>query len=328
MTTTHRTTARLTAGAAVLAVAAGVAGAAPAGARVEDNWVDGDWVQETIISCITGQPAPGYTGRVSFQGVGNRLPRVGEAFYVRMEVGLPGLPCNQTPLVLPEVLLPHGLEYADDAQHPVSWAMHDLDGGGSDFSTEGLVYDRGVNGGELIGLVSDDYPEGGPIEVRQGQSLEIRVPVRATKVMKGAGTRQPQCDERLAGDAPCPVDESGDHLQVAILKQDSGPMQYVIPFVGLLVQKAKATLGATFGVSPGKPGKATVTVKAPVAPTGKVTVLKGAKALGTGTLAKGDGGKLSISLPKLARGKHELVVKYAGSAAVAAVKRTFSVTSR
>ena len=205
MSTKHGTTARLTAGAACLAVAAGLAtGGVPAMAD-GDNWVDGDWVQETIIGCVTGQPAPGYTGRVSFQGVGDQLPQVGETFYVRMEVGLPGLPCTATPMVLPEVLLPHGMEYADDEQHPVRWALHDLDGGGGDFSTEGLVYDRGVNGGILIGLESDAYPEGGPIEVRQGQSLEIQVPVRATKVMKGAGTRQPQCDDRQDGVAPCPV---------------------------------------------------------------------------------------------------------------------------
>lgn len=326
MTTMHRTVGRMTAGAAALALAATLApagGAAGTTARAEGAWVHGDWVQDTIISCITGQPAPGYTARTSFEGVGDRLPQVGETFWISMEVGLPGLPCAQTPMVLPEVVIPRGLEYADDADHPVRWAMSDVDGGGSGWSTEGLVYDRGVNGGVLIGLESGHYPEGGPIEVRQGESIEIRVPVRATRVMKGAGTRQPQCDERLEGTAPCPVDESGDHVQVAIAKTDTGSMDYVIPFVGILVQKAKPTVAARFSR-----GKVTVTLSSPATPTGKVTVKEGAKVLARASMVAGDKGVLDLAMRKLSRGKHRIVVAYGGSSTVAAAKRTFTVTGR
>ena len=99
---------RLTAGAAALAATATLAGPTPAPAA-EQAWVDGAWVQDTIISCWTGQPAPGYTARVSVAGVGNRLPQVGETFYMRMEVGLPGLPCTKTPVVIPELILPRGM---------------------------------------------------------------------------------------------------------------------------------------------------------------------------------------------------------------------------
>jgi len=276
-----RTTVAVTAVTATLTTLGSPAGAnAPAG-----TWTDGDWVGDTIVNCITGQPSPGYTGRVSFHSPGDQLPEVGETFYVRMEIGLPSLPCTNSPAVLPEVVIPAGLRYADDAKHPVRWAVHTTEGS-SGFSTRNLVYDRGVHGGVLIGLRSAKYPDGGPIEVRRGQDLEIRVPVRATKVMKGMATRQPQCDERLEGTAPCPVSQSGDHLQVAFTKTDTGPMQHVIPFVGLLVQKAKATLSARAQASPVRAGRITVRVGSGVVPTGVVRVSSGQRRLAVGTLAQ------------------------------------------
>ena len=105
-------------------------------------------------------------------------------------------------------------------------------------------------------------------------------------------------------------------------------MQYVIPFVGILVQKARLFLDATFAASARKPGRARITLDGPATPTGTVTVLRGRKRLAGGALKAGDKGRLTLRLPKLAEGKHKLTVKYAGSAAVAATKKTFTVTSR
>lgn len=316
---------RLVAGAGALAATATLTGTSPTSAA-EPTWVDGDWVSDTIISCITGQPAPGYTARVSFAGAPDRLPQVGERFYFKVEVGLPGLPCNKTPMVLPELALPHGLEYADDDQNPVRWRMWDVDEGATPFSTERLAYEK-TEDGILVGLKSAAYPDGGPIEVRQGESFELQVPVRATKVMKGMATREPQCQERIDGDAPCPVDESGDHIQVAVSKTDTGSMQKVIPFVGVLVQKAVPTLGAKFAAFPTRAGKATVRLSATTLPTGAVKIFEGTRKIAAGTLTAGNKGVLALDLPKLSRGKHKLTVKYAGSQVVTSAKRTFTVTS-
>jgi hypothetical protein len=319
--------ARLTAGAAALAATTTLAGPSPATAA-EQTWVDGAWVSDTIISCITGQPAPGYTARVSFAGKDGELPQVGETFYFKMEVGLPGLPCNKTPRVLPELVIPAGLEYADDAQHPVRWQKYFVDGGSTGYSTENLEYQYGVNGGVVIAMKTPDYPEGGPIEVRQGQSFELQIPVRATKVMKGMATREPQCQERIDGVAPCPVDESGDHIQVAVTKLDTGPMQYVIPFVGVHVQKAIPKLGAKIAAFSTRAGKATVRLSASTLPTGAVKVFRGTKKIAGGTLGAGNNGVIALKLPKLAKGQHKLTVKYAGSKVVAPAKRVFTVSSR
>jgi len=154
------------------------------------------------------------------------------------------------------------------------------------------------------------------------------VPVRATKVMKGMATQQPQCQERREGVAPCPVDESGDHIQVAVVKEDSGPMNYVIPFVGVLVQKAVPTVAATFAAYSSKAGTAKVRLSATAVPTGAVKVFKGTRQIASGVLKAGNKGALALRLPKLAKGKHKLTVKYAGSATVSGAKRTFTVRSR
>lgn len=319
--------ARWTSGAAALAATATLAGPAPASAAGQ-TWVDGAWVQDTIISCITGQPAPGYTARVSFAGAPDQLPQVGEVFYFKMEVGLPGLPCNKTPRVLPELVIPAGLTYADDAQHPVRWRMYDAEDGATPYSTKNLAYQHGVNGGVVVAMKSAAYPDGGPIEVRQGQSFELQIPVRATKVMKGMATREPQCQERIDGVAPCPVDESGDHIQVAVTKLDTGPMQYVIPFVGVLAQKAIPTVRAKIAAFSTKAGSATVRLSATTLPTGKVRILKGTNKIAAGKLKAGNAGKVTLKLPKLAKGRHKLTVKYVGSKVVAPAKKKFTVTSR
>jgi hypothetical protein len=71
-----------------------------------------------------------------------------------------------------------------------------------------------------------------------------------------------------------------------------------------------------------------VTLSAPTAPTGAVRVLEGRTRLAAGTLKASHGGKLSLRLPKLSKGKHRLTVKYAGSSTVDKATRTFTVTSR
>jgi hypothetical protein len=71
-------------------------------------------------------------------------------------------------------------------------------------------------------------------------------------------------------------------------------------------------------------GKLQVTVKGSASPAvGKVTVLKGKKVVGSGTLKKG---KATIALKKLDAGKNKLTVAYAGSPAFKASKTTVTVT--
>ncbi|WP_028644894.1 Ig-like domain-containing protein [Nocardioides sp. URHA0020] len=100
----------------------------------------------------------------------------------------------------------------------------------------------------------------------------------------------------------------------------------------LVVAKAKATVTATTArsVKRTKAGKVAVTVKATgVVPTGSVKVYDGRKLLKSGTLTTAKKGKITITLPKLKKGKHQIKVVYAGSAYVlGATSRTTTVTSK
>lgn len=98
-----------------------------------------------------------------------------------------------------------------------------------------------------------------------------------------------------------------------------GTKSYVTPYVGLFASdatpatKAASTTTVTYSVSRKAKGRAVVTVRSKVAPTGRVVVTDRGRVIGSGTLRSG---RSTVALPKLGRGKHVLVVKYAGSATV------------
>lgn len=114
----------------------------------------------------------------------------------------------------------------------------------------------------------------------------------------------------------------------------------VVPPVVKATSKTKAGYVGASKIKAGKKGgkvQVTVTAVPSVAVAGKVSIVdtfkaKGKKArtktLSTTTLAAAAKGKLTIKLPKLAKGKHTLVVRYLGSATVkpsAASKQVFTV---
>ncbi|MEU1405478.1 Ig-like domain repeat protein [Streptomyces sp. NPDC005728] len=84
----------------------------------------------------------------------------------------------------------------------------------------------------------------------------------------------------------------------------------------LKITKATASVSSTAPSSISHTARAKVTVKVTAAgttPGGTVRVYEGSKVLATGTLS---GGKVTITLPKLSRGKHTLHAFYAGSSTV------------
>ena len=86
--------------------------------------------------------------------------------------------------------------------------------------------------------------------------------------------------------------------------------------VSLKITKATPSVSSTAPSSVSHTAKAKVTVKVTATgttPGGTVRIYEGAKVLATGTLS---GGKVTITLPRLSRGKHTLHAFYAGSATV------------
>ena len=295
--------------------------AVPATAAPATEWQDGRSDQDTIYDCLLERPNTGISANVGWSADDDEVPEVGEVFYVRAYAGLVGLPCSQSgALVLPEFLLPEGVLPADDVA-PVKWALTEY-GEQQVLRTGGLSYWGGYNGGFTV-----EREGGGGFTLRQGDVLEIQVPVRATRVLKGPATQRPECQDRIDGDAPCKISDAGDHLQVAFtVAGHGGDKSYVTPYVGLFAQaepttpapvtKAASTTAATFTVSRTRPGKAVVTVRSAQRPTGRVVVTDRGRTIGSASLSAASGGKVTVRLPRLARGRHVLVVKYAGSATV------------
>ncbi|MFE3034664.1 Ig-like domain repeat protein [Streptomyces canus] len=84
----------------------------------------------------------------------------------------------------------------------------------------------------------------------------------------------------------------------------------------LTVVKATASVSSTAPSSVSHTAHAKVTVKVAATgttPTGTVRIYEGTHVLATGTLS---GGKVTVTLPKLSRGRHTLHANYAGSATV------------
>ncbi|MGW7409303.1 Ig-like domain repeat protein [Streptomyces sp. NPDC054833] len=85
----------------------------------------------------------------------------------------------------------------------------------------------------------------------------------------------------------------------------------------LKITKAAPSISTTAPASVSHTARAKVTVKVTATgttPTGTVRIYEGTKVIATGTLS---GGKVTITLPKLSRGKHTLHAYYAGSSTVA-----------
>ncbi len=301
---------------AVVTVAAGLlAPLSPAAAT--GTWNDGSHDQDTIIDCITRSPGTGVSANVGWSSATGQVPAVGETFWLRGYIGLVSLPCSGKVAVVPEIILPAGVEHAEaDARWDLTLA-----GQQQVLSTDPLGAANGANGGIVVG-----NPDGTPFTLRQGDILEIQFPVIATRELKGPATQQPTCQSRLDGDAPCPVAGAGDHLQVAFtVGGHGGDKYYVTPFVGLFASagpgagpgtstgRATSATKASWKVSASRTGKVAVRVSASGAPTGRVVITDKGRTIARATLKASHRGRVVVRLPRLRRGTHVLVARYAGS---------------
>ena len=311
---------------AMVAVAAGLlAPLSPSAAAT--TWNDGFQDQDQIIDCITGGVSTGVSANVGWSSPTGQVPKIGEKFYLRGYVGLVGLPCSGKVAVFPEIMVPAGVEYVDE---DVRWDLYKT-GESPVLTTEPLVFDYGVNGGILVGPAPETA-----FTLRQGDILEFQFPVKATRELKGPATQQPQCQSRLDGDAPCPISQAGDHLQIAFtVGGHGGDKSYVTPFVGLFASNGTTTPTPT--PTPTPTSKVDSTTKAKVSPKrpsfgndftviGKVKAEN--RALRSKVVFKLDGKRIGSRKIREGRavmtvrrnygvGKHVLTVIYRGTSKVA-----------
>jgi len=100
--------------------------------------------------------------------------------------------------------------------------------------------------------------------------------------------------------------------------------------MSLVIAKASPVISETFPLATqvGKPGKGVVKVaiaSSTLKPTGTVKILMGTKVLKTVTLVNG---QVTVTLPKLSKGKHTLTIKYLGSANVKPGSKSFVITQK
>lgn len=210
--------------------------ASPASAA-EGEWQDGVTQSGTIINCWTNQPSVGVSANTGWMSPTGQVPKVGEKFYLHGYISLVGLPCSEKVLTVPEILPPEGFSYPEE---PVLWGINELGKPGT--LTDGeLDIARGVNGGIALALPGDK-----PFTLARGQVLEFQFPVVAQRAFKGTATQAPTCLSRREGTAPCPLAQSGDHLQVAFaVGGHGGDMQYVTPYVPLFAAAGDTTAPQT-----------------------------------------------------------------------------------
>lgn len=296
-------------------------------AQAAGEWQDGSSQSDTILDCWTGQPSTGVTANTGWWSPTGEVPKAGEPFLLHGYIGLVGLPCSSGVAVVPEMIFDEtAFGYPDE---PIKWGINDIDDPTPTFSTAPVEVTRGVNGGIAIPTAG-----GKAITLERGEVFEFQVVVVAKRALKGTATPAPNCPERTAGIAPCPVASSGDHLQIAFkVAGHGGNKSFVTPYVPLFatgpeggagggggqVGKVPSTTSATYKVSARAKGRATVTVRAGAAPTGEVVVrdlARNGRVVARGTLSAGHHGVLKLKVAKLGKGKHRLVAQYAGSTGV------------
>jgi hypothetical protein len=255
---------RLAVAAAAVGLLAPLVGGVSASATTH-AWNDGFQDQDSILDCY-GNLSTGLSANVSWSSPTGKVPKVGEVFYLRGYAGLVSLPCSGRVKVLPEILVPAGVEFVDE---PVVWD-HTPAGQPQELTTDPLLYLNGSHGGYIIANADDT-----PFSLRQGDVLEFQFPVRATRELKGPATRQPQCQERLDGVAPCKISESGDHFQVGFQTAGyGGSKTYVTPFVGLFAEAVAPQPGPGLP-TPTAPGQPAPTPGVPTPTPGQPTPTPG-----------------------------------------------------
>ncbi|MFC3578437.1 Ig-like domain repeat protein [Streptomyces yaanensis] len=114
-----------------------------------------------------------------------------------------------------------------------------------------------------------------------------------------------------------------NHLKVAthslaVSYGGSGKLNASSTTVSLKITKATPSIATTAPSTVSHTSRAKVTAKVTATgttPTGTVKIYEGSRVIATGTL---NGGKVTITLPKLSRGRHTLHAYYAGSSTVSA----------
>ena len=312
------------------------------------QWIKGPLRADKVMDCpiytSSGNVVygDGFGAQVSYEGDPENIMTVGEQFYVRFQVRLITIPCVEAGLI-PEFIPPHGMDFAEDEAHPVRWSVS----GGTNPSAAGgqddLYLEAGKYGGLVVGTHVPRFKykgtNGWHLQRADGV-LEIQIPMRVDRPMKGDQSQIPDCYTTKTSNPgvkyyyPCAKDKAGDHLQVGMFINDGGDRTENSVHVGVFAEAAapapvSSTVSAAFtdsSMNTAQTPSLRVAVNSGKTATGTVTVKDGSKTVKTFTLTAAHNNKATVSLPKLSAGKHTFTVSYSGSKTVRPSTKSISTT--
>lgn len=290
----------------------------PGLAAAESAWIYGEHEWDTMDDPCGGPSGKAFetvAGQYGAGDDGTQLPRVGEHTYVKIDVGYIGTQCAGEAPVLPEFIFPAGTEGDVDAEHGIFWSIYDMSAGDVNYQSTPMYGSTGRNGGTVVQRYDTAAKKVVPWTLKRGQVLSLLLPMKSTRVLKGAATQPPTCDWRESGTAPCPVAQSGDHLQV-VVSGSPGYSTNLIPYVGMFVQKATSALSlklADSTIRSTQYGRLGITVKSDARATGTLVIKDGSRTIKKVTLKSTAKNKVVVTLPRLRAGTHKLTVSYAGN---------------
>ena len=223
--------------AAVLAVVA-LALAAVVPAQAAKKWIAGTIEQSHVINCqsrIIGAPREevGAVANAEFRADKKRLPRVGQAFYVRTQPAAVGRPCaNQAVGV--ELVLPRGVRTAITRKRRIRCFYIDIDTRKKTRVTRGQGCPRRTGRGVYGRSLNRKGSKGPAWDLPYGKELSLEVPLRSSRRLKGLPA--PSCS-RQEGDKPCGRDDLGPNVEFAVHVLDGEASPYLSPYAPLVVRR-------------------------------------------------------------------------------------------
>jgi hypothetical protein len=282
-----------------LAVLIAIMATAPAHGQ-DTKWSPGETLSTTGITCVFTPQVQQWTAAFASQQVPvDGLPHAGDTFYVRLTFGSIGQICTGGGELLPEFVLPAGVERAPGEPY---WTISQ--GESEQRGTNEVVLGSGAFGGVLASARESDGSLSAWPYANTSGFINVSIPVRARRKLNGIGSQAPNCPAREQSTGPCPDSQTGDWLQVYAQIADGGTPRQLIPAVGLFAREPAAPkpLGASRAKANG------LAARARTAPgfTVRAVLRRGRAVVAKGQAKAGGNGVAKVRLPGARRGRATL----------------------
>jgi hypothetical protein len=221
----------------VLALAA-LAFVAAVPAQAAKKWITGSIERSTVLNCqsvIIGAPRQevGAVANAEFRADKKKLPRVGQAFYVRTQPAAVGRPCADQAVGV-ELVLPPGVRTAITRKRRIRCFYIDIDTQKKTRVTRSQGCPRRTGTGVYGRSLNRKGSKGPAWDLPYGKEVSIEVPLRSSRRLKGLPA--PNCS-RKEGDPPCSREDLGPNVEFPVHVLDGNRNPYLSPHAPLFVRR-------------------------------------------------------------------------------------------